>query len=376
MPPSAGNLRKVLANHPDACAVLVTSPDYFGTCPDLLSLVMVTHEAGRPFLVDEAHGAHLCFSNGSLPAAAMDAGADACVQSAHKTLPALTQGAYLHLGQGAGRWSWLAAQTARQSGVPSIDRQFGEHVRQCLSLYQTSSPSLMIGASLDFARAFMNRHGAAAIESTLAAISRFGQSLPAGLRCSTVSRQLPDGIWRDPLRVVIDVIESGTTGIDISSQLSELGIDVEMADYRRLVLIPDLISAHDTLPALAEILGKICKRQLSGKAELMRDASAIWELSRKDWSLYRQLSTPPDFGQQPAFPLLSGRPTQAVPLDQAAGAVSAGALIPYPPGIALVWPGEVLTSDTLAKLQDLIDNGFCLHGIRLEGGIESLSVAI
>lgn len=375
VPPQAATLVQVLERHPDARAVLVTSPDYFGICPDLMALAKVTENAGCPLLVDEAHGAHLCFAPAILPVSALAAGAAASVQSAHKTLPALTQGAYLHLGAGAARSAGCATA---HSGLHQADIDNGlmvQHLRQCLSLYQTSSPSLMIGASLDYARAFMSRYGSGSIEATLEAIDRFGQSLSPELHCSKTSRQLTGGINRDPMRVVIDVAETGYTGLTLLEKLSRQGIDIEMADYRRLVLIPDLLHASDTLPAVAAALNAICMDSRTGAVEgrQTKTSKAAW--IDKDRALYDGLATSPDEMLRPESPILTGRPVGSVTLDAAAGAVSAEAVIPYPPGIPLIWPGETLTGGRLALLRDLLENGFCLHGIQSLHGGESLRVA-
>ncbi|MDD2534719.1 MAG: aminotransferase class I/II-fold pyridoxal phosphate-dependent enzyme, partial [Eubacteriales bacterium] len=88
---------KAIACAPDSRAIFLTSPDYYGTCADLAAIAQVTHRAGQLLLVDEAHGAHFAAAPEMLPQTALAAGADACVQSAHKTLSALTQGAYLHV---------------------------------------------------------------------------------------------------------------------------------------------------------------------------------------------------------------------------------------------------------------------------------------
>lgn len=363
-PPDTDALRQTLAAHPDARAVLVTSPDYYGTCPDLKAMAEVADTFGCPLLVDEAHGAHLCFSPERLPPAALAAGASACVQSAHKTLPALTQGAYLHLASG------LSDRRIRIPGRQ--DGKFGDaaettllrRLRSSLSLYQTSSPSLMIGASLDYARVFMSRNGADLIEMTLAAIDRFARSLPAGMRATDARRQTDGGLWRDPLRVVVDVTGTGRTGFDWSARLTSLGVDVEMADIRRLVLIPDLQNAERTLPALTDAL---CSLATTGDLDS--------HMILADRALCRSLTDAPQAVLNPGSSLLNDQPTRLLPMPDAVGMIAAEAVIPYPPGIPLIWPGEVLKPDLLALSRILLDNGFCLHGISTVHGADCLCIA-
>jgi len=362
-PPDAAALHQTLAAHPDARAVLVTSPDYYGTCPDLAALAQVADTHGCPLLVDEAHGSHLCFSPDRLPPAALAAGASACVQSAHKTLPALTQGAYLHLASGSADRRFRFPDLLNEEPEDSAKNFMMQRLRSSLSLYQTSSPSLMIGASLDYARAFMSRYGAALIEKTLSAIDHFSHSLPAGI-CATDARSRTDsGLWRDPLRVVVDVTGTGRTGFDWSARLSSLGIDIEMADMRRLVLIPDLLRAELTLPSLADAL---CSLASTGDL----DPDSV----RADRFLCRSLTEAPQSALQPVSPLLNDQPVRLIPLINAVGKQAAEAVIPYPPGIPLIWPGEVLTADLLALSRILLDNGFCLHGISMANGAECLCV--
>lgn len=358
-PPTAAALRQTLARHPEARAILVTSPDYFGTCPDLAALAAVAAGFGCPLLVDEAHGAHLCFAPDRLPPSALSSGASACVQSAHKTLPALTQGAFLHRGA-----------TAFLAGGQPWPRN--GHLRQCLSLYQTSSPSLLIGATLDFARARMQADGGAAIASGLDRIERFRDALQLPFRCTGASGSRQ----RDPLRVVVDVLGTGLTGFEIARRLTAKGIDVEMADIRRLVLIPGLFQDEADLVALAAALNRI-----AAEIGIAPEAQHMDENRSLDQAFYRWLQSLPDVAAEtassaaspistvslvstalPISPVLAGLPVRRVRLSEAAGERAAEAMVPYPPGIPLVWPGERLDEERLALLQLLLENGFCVHG--------------
>jgi lysine decarboxylase len=357
-PPQASALQNVLEQHPDVRAVLVTSPDYFGTCPDLIALAGIARDFNCPFLVDEAHGAHLCFSPKMLPPSALAAGASACVQSAHKTLPALTQAAYIHLG------------TDFAQNQPNL-----QHVRRGLSLFQTSSPSLMIGASLDFARALMDHSGTRFIQSTLEAIERFASELSPVFYCTTVDRQMLNEVMRDPMRVVIDVSETGYTGFALSEMLARQNIDIEMADLRRLILIPDLIHAHMTLPVVSAALNKIVLNHHPYSQCKAKVTKRNFELIRLDHDFYHYLQTSVKNELRIESPLLSGTLTRQIPLTESAGRYLADALIPYPPGIALIWPGEILEPQMLEMLRDLVDNGFCLQGMMHGSEGESLCVA-
>ncbi|MDD4496254.1 MAG: aminotransferase class I/II-fold pyridoxal phosphate-dependent enzyme, partial [Eubacteriales bacterium] len=136
-------VEKALEKNPDIAGVILTRPSYYGVCSDLQKIVELCHQYGKPVAVDEAHGAHLGFAD-FLPPSAMDCGADISVQSAHKTLPSLTQSAYLHL-QG-----------------DLIDRQKLEFY---LRVFQSTSPSYLLMASLDICRAIMQQEGAHLLDS-------------------------------------------------------------------------------------------------------------------------------------------------------------------------------------------------------------------
>lgn len=146
--PAAETVQAALAAYPEAAAVLVTMPNYYGMGSDLAPLARICHNSGVPLLVDEAHGAHYG-QHPALPAGALRCGADGVVQSTHKMLPALTMGAMLHV-QG-----------------PRLDRAL---LRQRLAMVQSSSPSYPVMASLDLARRLVHSQRANAFTAGLAAV--------------------------------------------------------------------------------------------------------------------------------------------------------------------------------------------------------------
>ena len=139
----AAEIAQALAAHPDSLAVLVTSPTYFGVCSDIPPMSAICRFHNVPLLIDQAHGAHLPF-HPKLPLDAMSAGADLCTQSAHKTLPALTQTAYLH--------------RHASSIIPAAI------VQEALNVFQTTSPSYLFIESLDSARQVMEEEGEKRLE--------------------------------------------------------------------------------------------------------------------------------------------------------------------------------------------------------------------
>ncbi len=287
-----------IGQYPKAKAILVTRPDYYGHCPDIAPLSAKAQARGILLLVDEAHGAH--FPWWDAPKSAGAFGADAWVQSAHKTLPALTGAAWLHLS----------------------DRIDADRARRTLRMVQTSSPPFPILASLDDARAWMDRHGTSALARLVALLADFRARLAAlpGLR---------DVPTDDPTRLVIDTRGRGLTGFEAQACMEARGVDVEMADdaflvcictvcdekssFDRLFAALDALPVHDPLPPVSLAAPPPGERAMS-----VRDAALA--------------------------------PQELVPLAKAEGRVAAIGAGLYPPGIPVLLPGETVTGRAVKNL--------------------------
>lgn len=350
-PPAADEVRAALEGCPAAGAVLICSPDYYGLCADLPAIAEAVHRAGALLIVDEAHGAHFAFGAGMLPVSAMGAGADLCVQSAHKTLPSLTQAALLH----------LSASAIRRRAVDP------DRIREAIHLFQTSSPSFPIAASIDFARSWMQREGMMRIHTLLDRIQRFGRELPAGMHASPAQADPEfgagaEGLFRDPLRLVIDVADTGIAGSEFLHALSDAGVDIEMADLCRLVCIPGLAATDEDFGRLSAALRKTGLRRRDGTAASVSETAAL------DLSYFRTLLSVPARSLHPRQVLLGAPDTLWTPLCEAAGRIAADALTPYPPGIPLAWPGEILDEDRTALIASLTARGISIAGVRAVSG--------
>ncbi len=206
-------------------ALYLTSPDYLGNLQPVREIAVVCHRHGVPLLVDNAHGAYLRFLPRDLHP--LTAGADLCCDSAHKTLPVLTGGAYLHIGQNA-------------------PAGFADRAREALSLFASSSPSYLILASLDLC----NR--------TLA--EDFRDRLAAAVRAAEHTRQtLRENGWMtvgdEPMKLTL-AAPPGLTGQALSARLAESGIVAEHADRDFLVLMPSADTPAADLQKLCAVLGK------------------------------------------------------------------------------------------------------------------------
>lgn len=316
--------RKALEDNPDVKGALITSPDYFGLCAPLTELAGMLHESNKILMVDEAHGAHFAFSD-QLPQTALLAGADICVQSLHKTLPAFTQAAILHIG------------TLRVSP---------ERVKRSISMLTTTSPSYMLMASMDYARDFGEQEGAKRYRRLIGTLHAMKQDLSAMEKL----RLLPDtlqGFSRDVTRIVVDATRAEISGCQLYERLDEdYGIIAEMADECHVVFIVTPADGEDEIAALKNAL-----MDLDRKIMPRREKANFWMFPEKP--VWRRLPGLSDYLGNTAY----------VPLESAAGFISASMVTPYPPGIPVLCPGELITDSTIGTIKRLIHAGSELRGL-------------
>ena len=295
-PPTAEEVRAAAEENPEARAVFITSPNSFGVCADLKEISKICKEKNMLLLVDEAHGAHFAFHK-KLPETAMEGGADAAVQSFHKTLPALTQTAVLHIGNG----------------------KIKESTERALRLFQSSSPSYLLTASADFARAFMEEQG----EKKLSEIISF------------LEKNMPQNALRndDILRLCIKC--DGRKSEEI---LKRENIVPEMCGAGYAVFI---ITAADETGDIEKLLNVI-------------KTLHAWNGEDMYFGVCPKRITP-----QKAY--LS--PSHFVPFKEAAGKISKNAIFRYPPGVPIVAPGEEITKDALKYIEAFAKNGDTFSGV-------------
>ncbi len=313
-----------------AVAAMVVSPTYFGACADVAGLAEVAHARGVPLVVDEAWGAHLHF-HPDLPTAALECGADLVTSSTHKIVGSLTQAAMLHLGRG-GRID------------PAV-------VDRCVSLVETTSPSGLLSGSLDAARRQAAVHGVELLGETLAAVAatRAGIEGIPGLTVLDESMVGRPGIagW-DPLRLAIDVRETGTTGYRLAkAAFYASGIDLEL--YSENVVV--------AIFGLGEPAAPAGERLVAGLRH------AVEELEAEPGPPDEKLAPPPPWGELVMTPREAFLgPQEVIPFDAAAGRVAAEGLAAYPPGIPNVLPGERLTAETLDYIRESVAHGGYVRG--------------
>ncbi|HMM31761.1 MAG TPA: aminotransferase class V-fold PLP-dependent enzyme [Clostridia bacterium] len=284
-----------------ADAVFITSPNFYGLCADIEAIAKVVHAHGALLLVDSAHGAHLPFSPllPRFPAECVDMW---CI-SAHKTLSALTQSAVLHLG---------------------VNCPLTEYdVRRTISLTQTTSPSYLIMASLDWAL-FSARH--ADFEAHLKRLEKITERLQKlnGIRVFGKELVGKAGIYDvDVTRLVLDVSERGIDGRAAALAMEEMRVVPEMADARRVVFITGPADKDEWYEMLYEAVAALPY----GKTDI-------------------KVTHPPELDRELAMPVRDAvlSRTELVPIESCAGRIAAQAAGAYPPGIAAVFPGERITN--------------------------------
>ncbi len=312
-----------LEQHPDAKALMVVYPTYYGMCGDLAAIAEIVHSYGIPLLVDEAHGAHFGF-HPDLPPAALTLGADLTVQSTHKLLGSLTQSAMLHVNGSL------------------IDR---DRVTRSLQLLQSTSPSYLLLAALDAARHQMALHGSDLMSATieLAQTARTRIGLIDGLKVVELTTPTPGAKYLDLTRLTVDVTGLNLTGFAADEILStELGIVAELPSIRHLTFIISLGNSQ---------------------ADIDRLVSAFSDLAT-NYAQSVPLNLPSIEIDHQIFTELAVTPRQAnqshqisVPVDRAIGRISAESICPYPPGIPILISGEVITADAIDYLQQVLRLG-------------------
>ena len=220
-------VRDALAAHPGACGVILGDPSYVGTTGDLAGHARAAHEAGVPLVVDAAWAAYLGF-HPDLPRHAIAAGADAMVTSAHKTLPAYTQGALL---------------------LARTDRLDAARLNRAFEATHTTSPAGSIVASIDAARALLARHGPQLCARLLRGVAAARRRL----------REVPgldvlDGPGVDPAKLVVLLAGTGAHGVAVEADLIAAGMPVEMGDRDTVIPIPAIADDEERLAAFTEVL--------------------------------------------------------------------------------------------------------------------------
>ena len=315
---------RAIAEHPDAVAVLVNNPTYYGICSDLRAIVRMAHDAGMRCLADEAHGTHFYFGNG-LPVSAMAAGADMAAVSMHKSGGSLTQSSFLLTGPGV----------------------HAGYVRQIINLTQTTSGSYLLMSSLDISRRHLALHGQEIFHKVVDMADYARQAINAVGGYYAFGRELMNGdsvFDFDSTKLSVHTRDIGLAGIEVYDILrDEYDIQIEFGDIGNILAY---LSMGDRLQEL--------ERLVSALSEIRR------HYQKDPAGMLTQEYVEPEVVMSPQDAFYADK--VSLPLRQSEGRVCSEFVMCYPPGIPILAPGERITAEILEHICYAKEKGCSMTG--------------
>ncbi|SDI42171.1 aminotransferase class I/II-fold pyridoxal phosphate-dependent enzyme [Desulfosporosinus hippei] len=332
---SINDVQKAIAEHPDAKAIFINNPTYYGICSDLKTITELAHRHNMYVLVDEAHGSHFYFGD-NLPISAMAAGADMAAVSMHKTGGSLTQSSFLLKGE----------------------RLNTGHVRQTINLTQTTSGSYLLLSSLDISRRNLALGGKSIFEkaSALAHYAREEINKIGGYYAFSTELINGDSVYDfDHTKLSVHTREIGLAGIEVYDILrDDYGIQIELGDIGNILAI---ISVGDRALALERLVSSL---------------SEIKRLYTKDKSgMLDHEYINPEVVMAPQKAFYSNQ--RSVAIEDSTGYISGEFVMCYPPGIPILAPGERITDEIIDYIAYAKSKGSSLTGTE-DMSIENIRV--
>ena len=318
------DVRKAVRENPDAKAILINNPSYYGICSDLQSIVNLAHENGMLALVDEAHGTHLYFGD-NLPLNGMAAGADMSAVSMHKSGGSLTQSSLLLIGEGVNEG----------------------YVSNIINLTQTTSASYLLLGSLDISRRNLALHGKESFAKVCEMASYARSEINEIEGYYAFGSELINGgsVYAfDETKLVINTRGIGLTGIEVYDLLrEEYDIQMEFGDLSNVLAY---ISIGDRLQDIERLAGAL------------DDIARLYSRPQENF-----------FSAEYVTPIVKATPQEAfyaekikLPLDETVGRICAESVMCYPPGIPILAPGEEITSEILEYIKAAKEKGCSMQG--------------
>jgi lysine decarboxylase len=320
-------VKKALKQNPDAKAVLVINPTYFGIVADLKKIVDIAHSYEVPVLVDEAHGVHIHFHD-DLPLSAMQAGADMAATSVHKLGGSMTQSSVLNV-----RGSLVSAK----------------RVRAVLSMLTTTSTSYLLLASLDAARKQLATKGKELVDKTIRLAQSIRKQINEIDHLYCVGEEILGTnatFGYDPTKLIISVKGLGLSGFEVEKWLrGNYNIEVELSDLYNILCIITPGDTEEEAETLVTALRELSKNRIvhPEKAELkvLLPDIPVLALSPRE-AFYAE--------------------TELFPFDESEGRIIAEFIMVYPPGIPIFIPGEIITKENLLYIKKNIEVGLPVQG--------------
>ncbi len=321
-------LESKLKQNPNIKAVVLTYPTYYGICCDIKKAAKIIHNNNKILIVDEAHGSHLNFVN-QLPVSAEKVGADIVIQSTHKTLPALTQSSVLHV---------------------CSEKINKDKLQKILAMIQSSSPSYILMSSIENAVNYMESKGKNRLNKNIDIIRKEAyEAAKRGIKVITkdIVNKI-DGFDFDETKVLLSLDNVGISGIELEKILREkFKIQVEMSD---ITYINAFVTAADESDEIKKLFDSVINIYESNKQKnKVRSQVKISSLPR----LNKKLSIRDAFYKE----------SYKKQLKYSYNCISADFIIPYPPGIPIVCPGEIISEEIIDILTKMIKNDINIIGI-------------
>ena len=337
------DVEKALEEHRDIQAVFIVSPTYDGVVSDVSKIADIVHRKGIPLIVDEAHGAHFRFGKW-FPDSALDMGADAVIQSVHKTLPSLTQTALLHI-----KGNYVNSR----------------NIERYLSIFQSSSPSYVFMASIENSIFVMDRmqreRDSVQMKEYEAHLMDLRRRLASMKNLRLVDRDIVGmgGVWDlDVSKIVVSTRGTALSGADLSSILREkYHLEMEMCGADYVTAITTVFDSPEGLQRLGDSLEEI-DADLTGTPESREDGPAVYGMRAQARCSLREAMD---------------SPCRPVRLKESEGQISAEFVYLYPPGIPILAPGENIARNILDVIEEYIKKGLPIQGPEDES-LETLRV--
>ena len=326
-------VERCLAENPEIQAVLITSPTYDGVVSDVKEIAEIAHKYGVPLIVDEAHGAHFHFSN-YFPTSAAELGADLVIQSFHKTLPAMTQTAVLH---------------------NCSDRVDSRLIRRFMGIYQSSSPSYILMASMDACMEKMSSEGNEMFREFTKILEKARRRLSECKYIRLVSPEIGTaGVFDyDRSKLLFSTRYASMTGSELAQILLEkYHIQVEMETEHYVLALAAVGDSGEGFERLCQAIEEINQEEAQKKKEKRET-----EEPKAGRTAYTSLS------QFMSITEAMESKSEIRKLEESVGRISAEFGYLYPPGIPLIVPGEQITGQFIRNMRIYMEEGLYLQGL-------------
>ncbi|MDD3745622.1 MAG: aminotransferase class I/II-fold pyridoxal phosphate-dependent enzyme [Anaerostipes sp.] len=315
-PVNKEKIEEILDKHVEIKAVVIVSPTYEGNVSDIKSISRILHKKGVPLIVDEAHGAHFCFHE-KFPQSAVEQGADIVIQSLHKTLPSLTQTGLLHYNS------------------QIIEK---EKVEEYLSIYQSSSPSYILMASIDYC-VRMCRERKDLFQKYVDSLQDLRRELK---NLKYLSLMNSDDIGK----IVISTENTNITGEELFEGMRDkYHIELEMAETSYVIAMTSICDDSEDLQRLRDAL-----------FEIDQTLEHVMKNEKRCWSFQNKIQMTPNQARRKEKKQVDYRKTE--------GKIGASFVYLYPPGIPIIVPGEEITKEAILKIDEYRSVGMNVIGLK------------